>query len=81
MTGSLPKQSPSAQPIHWPPLSNLIRPSSAHFVLLLVLDAAKLETGLVYAAAEKLLDKGMVYVCVWGPDGERVEDIFDKGHH
>jgi hypothetical protein len=59
-------------------LSNLIQPSSAHFVLLLALDATTLDTGLVYAAAEKLLAKGMVYICVWGPDGERVEDIFDK---
>lgn len=58
-------------------LPTLIQPSSAHYVLLLALDATKLNTGLIRAAAETLLKQGMVYVCVWRPDGERVEDIFD----
>lgn len=59
-------------------LSSLIQPSDRHFVLFLALDAGKLRTDLVNSAAKMLLDKGMVYVCVWGPDCEKVEDIFDE---
>src|ERR1051326_2603082 len=56
----------------------LIRPSDSHFALLIVLDGGKFENELIYAIAEKLLAKGMVYACVWRPDSERVHDIIDQ---
>src|SRR6476646_1795890 len=52
-------------------LSILIQPQNKNFVLFLALDGTKVDSALVYSAAEKLLDKGMVYVCVWGPYCER----------
>jgi hypothetical protein len=59
-------------------LPALIKPSGAHFVLLLALDATKLEADLIHTVAEALLNKGMVYACVWRPDCERVHDTIDQ---
>src|SRR5215510_49646 len=56
----------------------LIQTSNAHFVLFLALDGSGVETESIYSTAELLLDRGMVYVCVWGPDCERVHDAIDQ---
>ena len=48
------------------------------FVLLLVVEADKLSDAVVPTHAKRLLDRGAVYVCVWGPDCERVHDCFDR---
>jgi hypothetical protein len=47
-------------------LPALIHPSNAYFVLLLAIDSRRVDTQTIYSVAEKLLDQGMVYACVWG---------------
>ena len=59
-------------------LPALIHPSNAHFVLFLAIDGREVDTETIYSVSEKLLDKGMVYACVWGPDCERVHDAIDQ---
>lgn len=59
-------------------LPALIHPSKAHFVLFLAIDGREVDTETIYSASEKLLDQGMVYVCVWGPDCESVHDSIDQ---
>lgn len=48
------------------------------FVCLLAWDAQGLEVGLVSELARHLMQHGCVYICCWGPDCERVHDIFDE---
>ena len=50
------------------------------FGLLLVMDARAFSTEVIAAAAMRLIDRGLVYLCAWGPDCQRVEDIFDEAH-
>jgi hypothetical protein len=59
-------------------LPALIHPSNAHFVLFLAIDGREVETETIYSVSEKLLDRGMVYACVWGPDCESVHDSIDQ---
>jgi len=49
-----------------------------HTVLFLAVDARAVPTEAIASAAERLLASGLVYICVWGPDCERVHDIFDE---
>jgi hypothetical protein len=58
-------------------LSDEITPSSQHFCLFLALDAKSLDDGKIREVAKRLLQKGLVYLCAWGPDCERVHDLFD----
>ncbi len=58
-------------------LSSLIQPSDKYFVLFIALDARGIDDQIIYSAAKELLDRGMVYACVWGPDCERVHDVID----
>lgn len=51
---------------------------SPHFVLLLAIDGSALEDERMSLIAQNLLSRGLVYVCVWGPDCERVHDLFDE---
>jgi hypothetical protein len=51
--------------------------SSARFVCLLAWDARGVDVERVGRVARALLDSGAVVVCTWGPDCERVHDIFD----
>jgi len=60
-------------------LSELHLPS-AHTVLLIVADSKDVPSGIVGDLAEHLFAGGLTYVCVWGPDCERVHDIFDETH-
>ena len=55
-----------------------LRLPSAHTVLLIAADSRAVDTQIVSAAAEHLFAAGLTYVCVWGPDCERVHDIFDE---
>ena len=41
------------------------------------MDATSVDADQVAALAVKLLNQGVVYLCAWGPDCERVHDIFD----
>ena len=55
-----------------------IAPRSSHFGLLLALDARFLDARHIEQLARDLLKKGLVYLCAWGPNCERVHDIFDE---
>jgi hypothetical protein len=49
-------------------------------------DSREVSTDDIARVAERLLQQGLRYMCVWGPDCERVHDIFDemyvgKGDH
>lgn len=59
----------------WP--AELAEPKP-HFVVFLAMDATEASSEEIANAARKLLSQGMVYVCVWGPDCERVHDTFDR---
>ncbi|MGB8130408.1 MAG: hypothetical protein WCG81_11505 [Candidatus Angelobacter sp.] len=59
-------------------LPALIHPSNAHFVLFLAIDGREIDSETIYSVSEKLLDQGMVYTCVWGPDCESVHDSIDQ---
>jgi hypothetical protein len=59
-------------------LPALIHPSNAHFVLFLAIDGREVDTEIIYSVSEKLLNQGMVYACVWGPDCESVHDSIDQ---
>ena len=49
-----------------------------HFVCLLAWDARGVSVAVIGAVAERLLRAGCAYICCWGPDCERVHDIFDE---
>lgn len=51
---------------------------SRHFVLFLAWEARDTDSRLIRDLALRLLDEGMTYICTWGPDCQRVHDIFDK---
>jgi hypothetical protein len=51
---------------------------SAHFVAFLAADPAGVDPKIIADFAKKLLGSGCVFFCTWGPDCERVHDIFDE---
>lgn len=59
-------------------LAGQITPSSQNFGLLLVMDAQSVDVSQIGELAENLASKGLAYLCTWGPDCERVHDIFDE---
>ncbi len=52
--------------------------SSPHFVALLAADATGTDSAAITDLGRQLLSAGCVYFCTWGPDCERVHDIFDE---
>ena len=54
-----------------------LRPVSKHFGSLLLINAGGLTDETLFNAAKELVSKGLVYLCAWGPDCERVHDRFD----
>src|SRR4051812_13025334 len=52
--------------------------NSPHFVCLLAWDASKESAGCIGLVTTKLYYSGVSYICVWGPDSERVHDIFEE---
>ncbi len=50
---------------------------SPHFVCLLCSDARGVPDRTIIDAATTLLDHGLVYLCAWGPDSERVRTLFE----
>lgn len=48
------------------------------FVCLLAWDAEAVSAAVAGGIARHLIAQGCVYICVWGPDCERVHDIFDE---
>jgi len=59
-------------------LAGGITPTSPNFGLLLAMDGQSIDSGKIGELAEKMADKGLAYLCAWGPDCERVHDIFDE---
>src|SRR4051812_22500161 len=51
---------------------------SPHFVALLALDASAVEDDAIQQIAKNLLSSGCVFFTAWGPDCERVHDLFDS---
>jgi len=58
----------------WPAELNL---PSKHFCLLLAGDAKSASDDTIGRFADAALDDGCVYLCAWGPDCDRVHDLFD----
>jgi hypothetical protein len=58
--------------------SSSIAIQGKHWVLFLAMDARPMSTNEISDIANWALDQGAVYVCVWGPDCERVHDIIDE---
>ncbi len=61
-------------PEDWPANLNL---GSRHFGLLLVWDATRVLDDPIEALAKVVLAQGAAFVATWGPDCERVHDVFD----
>ncbi len=59
-------------------LPRILNLSSQYFTLLLACDARQISHDEIAKAATSLVEQGVVYVCSWGPDCQRVEDIFDE---
>jgi hypothetical protein len=59
-------------------LPEAVTPTSPHFGLLIALDARGVRDDEIWRSAESLVSKGLAYLCVWGPDCERVHDRFDE---
>jgi hypothetical protein len=57
-------------------LSGVLKP----FVVMTAFDATRLDDATLYAFARRLILAGCRYVCTWGPDSERVHDIFDAAN-
>ncbi len=53
---------------------------SSQTVLLIVADASGIPADVIARVAERLLASGLIWVCVWGPDCQRVHDHFDLVH-
>ena len=51
---------------------------SPHLVALLALDASGVPDDAIRQLAKTLLDSGCVFFTAWGPDCERVHDLFDS---
>ena len=47
------------------------------FVLFLAMDAREVPDEVIKRLATLLLEEGLAYLCAWGPDCERVHDLFD----
>ena len=51
---------------------------SAKYCLFLALDATSINDEEIRRTAKVLLERGIAYFCVWGPECERVHDLFDR---
>jgi hypothetical protein len=58
-------------------LPEKIKASSAYFGLLIAMDASGIKKQEILEAGAILAEKGLAYLCAWGPDCERVHDLFD----
>jgi len=59
----------------WPQVLDVGSPS---FVLFLACDAARIGIEALSGLGERVLSQGAAYVCAWGPDCTRVDDLFDE---
>ena len=51
---------------------------NSNFALLLVMDGRKELVGDLDNIPQHLIEEGLVYVCTWGEDCNRIHDIFDE---
>jgi hypothetical protein len=61
----------------WPTSTDV---GASRFGLFLACDATEVPDDALYAIAGKALASGATYIVTWGPDCERVHDIFDDQH-
>ncbi len=59
-------------------LPDKIEPNSQYFSLFIAMDARRLDDGTILEVAKRLLSKGFACLCAWGPNCERVRDLFDS---
>src|SRR5204863_7572025 len=52
-------------------------PAGRHFVLFLAWDSSDTPDETILKLARSLIPRGLVYIVAWGPDCERVHDLFD----
>jgi hypothetical protein len=62
-------------------LGQKIGNGSVNFALFLAMNANGIADGNVVQGARKLLSEGLASLCAWGPDCERVHDLFDVAAH
>jgi hypothetical protein len=65
---SAPEDLPAAVPTNLP---------GARFVLFLAWDARGIPDETIFTLAQRLVRAGLSYIVAWGPDCERVHDVFD----
>jgi hypothetical protein len=58
--------------------SNRVEFPSKPLAFFIAADSSGLSADDIGRLAEKLLNQGLRYLCAWGPDCERVHDIFDE---
>jgi hypothetical protein len=51
---------------------------TSHFVCLVAANSTSVDAAVLKELSRKLLRAGCVYFCAWGPDCERLHDIFDE---
>ncbi len=51
-----------------------------YFVLLLAGDYSNISSTEITNVAKKLIDKGLSYICAWGPECEKAHDAFDNAN-
>jgi hypothetical protein len=59
----------------WP---NHLFLASQYFGVLLICDGRMIPNASVFAVADRIIKQGLAYLCVWGPDCERIHDLFDE---
>jgi hypothetical protein len=59
-------------------LVNAFETNGEYFGLFVVSDSSRVSIDSISDVAESALRSGLVYLCAWGPDCERVHDIFDE---
>ena len=57
---------------------SLLQSISANFCFFLALDANSVGDEQIRRTAKLLIEKGIAYFCLWGPNCERVHDLFDR---
>jgi len=55
-----------------------VPPATGHFAVFLAWDALSASTDAISELAVELHNRGLAYLCAWGPGCERVHDIFDE---
>jgi hypothetical protein len=56
---------------------SILHPVSVPCCLFLAIDSTTVSDAVIRSIAKGLLRRGIAYLCVWGPDCERVHDQFD----